>query len=221
MSQTGLESNVGPLPPTAAPHPCGTRPGWTISEIGHPDPRSWWNTEALPRLHRSARRHDFPPGYLLALQIFTDRYDVPLLGRTRAVFRTGTGHVIKVPHTWDGIDANYTEADASQQTRFSIPVTPTDILTGPDLPATIAESLDGEIAWITRAAKSPSPSSRTTANTPTGSRPSTAPRSATFPTAPSSPTTSDCSSQSLPPESRVCPAALPCLVGPFPTDRFH
>jgi hypothetical protein len=43
------------------------------------------------------------------LATLTEKYGQPLLGSRRAVYDLGDGWMLKVPYTWDGVTANYTE----------------------------------------------------------------------------------------------------------------
>ncbi|MFC8043032.1 hypothetical protein [Nocardia sp. NPDC057353] len=59
-----------------------------------------------------------PAAYVTVTRRLADRFGVPLVARTRVAFRTGSGTVVKVPHTWDGIAANEAEIAASRDQRI-------------------------------------------------------------------------------------------------------
>ncbi|MEU7631758.1 hypothetical protein AB0C34_17470 [Nocardia sp. NPDC049220] len=102
--------------------------GWSASDHGVDAPDVWWRTVAFPRLVAAIRAEDLLDEHIDILDSHYHRFGVPLVGRTRAVFRTGDGYVIKVAHTWEGLAANALEAAVSQAVDPVVPMAPTELL---------------------------------------------------------------------------------------------
>ncbi len=88
--------------------------------------------------------------YATALAAYRKLYGEPLIGSTRAVFLTGSGHVIKVPYSIEGEEANRTESQRVA-TASDIPFTPTEALVEVDLPDGVVAADDGRTLLIVRA----------------------------------------------------------------------
>lgn len=100
--------------------------GWSLKEYGVDNPLGWWKAMAWTIIEDNFRYDPTDDRYLDLLEPLTKIYDVPLVSRTRVVFRTGDGHVIKVPITNEGEMANINEFNYSQNENSYIPVTPTE-----------------------------------------------------------------------------------------------
>ncbi|WP_051047419.1 hypothetical protein [Nocardia asiatica] len=124
--------------------------GWSAADHGVSSPQRWWASAALPRLVATIREAQLPWACAIALTAYHQLYGVPLLGRTRAVYRTGGGHVIKIPHTWEGLHANHVEADLAHASHPEIPMAPTELVPVEHLPAVVAAA-HGRNAGIARA----------------------------------------------------------------------
>lgn len=92
-----------------------------------------------------------------AVKLLTDLnslHGAPLLGRTRAVYVTGEGHVIKVALNDEGEAANHNEAYASTLTDTFIPVAACHLELISDIQVLIMETVahvgyhDGEPDWV-------------------------------------------------------------------------
>ncbi|MGX1811459.1 hypothetical protein ACWIGI_37530 [Nocardia sp. NPDC055321] len=105
-----------------------TGPGWTLAEHGVDDPDTWWRTVEFPRLATAMLARDPLISQISVMARNVERFGVPLVGRTRAVFRPSDGYVIKVAHTEEGLEANALEATVSQAPNPAVPVTPTELL---------------------------------------------------------------------------------------------
>lgn len=88
--------------------------------------------------------------YAVALVAYRKIYGEPLIGSTRAVFLTGSGHVIKVPYSIEGEEANRVESQHAAAAS-DIPFTPTEALVEVDLPDGVVAADDGRTLLIVRA----------------------------------------------------------------------
>lgn len=88
--------------------------------------------------------------YATALATYREMHGEPVIGSTRAVFITGSGHVIKVPYSIEGEEANRSESQ-HEVAVSDIPLTPTEALVEADLPAEVIAADDGRPLLIVRA----------------------------------------------------------------------
>ncbi|EIU10066.1 hypothetical protein MA5S0921_3164 [Mycobacteroides abscessus 5S-0921] len=96
------------------------------------------------------RIDELNPAYATALAAYRKLYGEPLIGSTRAVFLTGSGHVIKVPYSIEGEEANRIESQ-HVATASEVPLTPTEALVEADLPDDVVAADDGRTLLIVRA----------------------------------------------------------------------
>ncbi|SIL99080.1 Uncharacterised protein [Mycobacteroides abscessus subsp. abscessus] len=95
------------------------------------------------------RIDDLNIAYAVALVAYRTMHGAPLVGSTRAVFPTGSGHVIKVPYSIEGEEANRIESRHAAVS--DIPLTPTETLVEMDLPDDVVAADDGRPLLIVRA----------------------------------------------------------------------
>lgn len=88
--------------------------------------------------------------YATALATYRKMYGEPLIGSTRAVFITSSGHVIKVPYSIEGEEANLIESRHAT-VASNIPLTPTEALVEADLPDDVVAADDGRTLLIVQA----------------------------------------------------------------------
>lgn len=96
------------------------------------------------------RIDELNPAYSAALKLYWARYGEPMKGSTRAVFATGTGHVIKVPYSYEGQEANLAEA-AHWAAGVGVPLAPTELLGVDQLPSEVVSASAGSDLVIVRA----------------------------------------------------------------------
>lgn len=108
-------------------YPALTR-GWPLHAYGVDDPQEWWETEAWEDIHANAEFDPTDKRYFDLINAFYHRYGIPLVSRTRVVFNTGDGYVIKVPITEEGVQACIYEVQFSNQEDPYVPVAHTEFV---------------------------------------------------------------------------------------------
>lgn len=124
--------------------------GWTTEELGYDSIDEWYLGE-WPYIEGKLKR-DFeePNGYGDLIKEYVEIYGAPLVSRTRVVFKTGDGYVIKVPIEQEGIDANIYESQISDgSVKSDIKMTPTSIFSIHELPIPVRDAIIAKAQEVT------------------------------------------------------------------------
>ena len=115
--------------------------GWSLEELGFDgmhEAQDWWESEAWEQIHDNAGYDPTDKRYFDLIQAFYHIYGIPLVSRTRVVFRTGDGYVIKVPITEEGVAANVYEVRLSSSENPIFPMAKTEFYKEHPVPCYLA-----------------------------------------------------------------------------------